>query len=429
MYKKLLSVVLVMILAGSLSACGDGQKKEDKETAGSEGEKETITLWANKNEGAYDDLIKEFEDKFPQYKVELTEWSYGDFSDKVMTSLMPDSEGADVYYLWNDWIKEAITSGAVSEIPEELAAEVEEDFLPAAKEGYKKGDTYYGVPIESNCEYGGMVVNKKLFEDNNLKYPVTWEELRAISKQVAVKEGEVMKMRGFDCIDWDALLNNYLAMILQQGGEYIMEDGSVDFATEEGIKAFDEIKSMIMDGENSLESVTDWNSTYHMVYEGTGYMGSVGTWALASAAEVGKTVGVDVEYIPTPLYGDELRYAAESGWGLIVPEKCEKKEAAWEFVKFWTEKENLQKYNEEQSQLPARKSICEDAGFRESCKDYEFVLDILPKGEYIGYYDTTAMRYAVINAMIAVCTTDDYASTKEACEAMSKEVSDTYFGQ
>lgn len=430
MKKRLLSILLVCTMVGTmLAACGSKESGASDSKTEKEEEQTTIKLWANKNDGAYDEIIADFEKEYPQYKIELTEWGYGDFSDKVMTSLMPDSDGADVYYLWNDWVKEAISEGVLAEVPEDLSSELESDYLDAAKEGYRYEGKYYGAPVESNCEYGGMIVNKKLFEQSNLEYPTTWEELRSISKQVAVKEGEVMKMRGFDCIEWDALLNNYLAMILQQGGEYIQEDGSVDFATPEGIKAFDEIKSMVMDGENSLETITDWSTTYEPVYSDTGYMGSVGTWALANAADYGKTVGEDVEYIPVPQYGDELRYVAESGWGLVVPEKCENKEAAWALVEFWSRPENLKKFNTAQAQLPARKSLCEDDEFRASCSAYEFVLDLLPKGEYIGYYDTTAMRYSIINTLIAVCTTDDYATTEDACKAMSAEVSETYFGE
>ena len=38
-------------------------------------------------------------------------------------------------------------------------------------------------------------------------------------------------MKGFEMIDTDALICNYLAMILQQGGQYLEEDDSINFAT------------------------------------------------------------------------------------------------------------------------------------------------------------------------------------------------------
>ena len=402
----------------------ESAKGEDNTSA----EPTIITLWAYQNDSwvaAYEEVIAAFEKEYPQYKVEMTLWPYGDFSDKVTTSLMPGAESADVYLLWADWIYDALGTGVLSEVPESLAADLESDYMPAAKTGFNYKGTYYGVPLESNCEYGGMVVNKHLFGDNGYTYPTTWEELRQISGEVAVKNSDVMEMRGFDCIEWDALLMNYLAMILQQGGEYILEDGSCDFTTPEAIKAFEEIKSMVIDGENSLETITDWATTWKPVFNGVSYMGSVGTWALANLEKNELVYGEDIEYVPVPQYGEELRYAAETGWGLIVPEKAEQKDAGWALVEYWSSPEVLKQFNIACSQLPARESIAQDEEFRAASSEYEFVLDLLPHGEWIGPYDTTAMRYAIINTLISVCTTNDYASTEEALQAMTDEINTT----
>ena len=91
--------------------------------------------------------------------------------------------------------------------------------------------------MEFNLEYGGMIVNKKLFDKAGIAYPKTWDELRSVSKQVSKMNGDVSEMKGFEMIDTDALICNYLAMILQQGGQYLEEDDSINFATPEGIKA------------------------------------------------------------------------------------------------------------------------------------------------------------------------------------------------
>ena len=50
---------------------------------------------------------------------------------------------------------------------------------------YQKEGKYYGVPMEFNLEYGGMIVNKKLFDDAGISYPKTWEDLRKVSKEVS----------------------------------------------------------------------------------------------------------------------------------------------------------------------------------------------------------------------------------------------------
>lgn len=189
--------------------------------------------------------------------------------------------------------------------------------------------------MEFNLEYGGMIVNKKLFEEAGLSYPQTWEELRETSKKVAKKNGEVMEMTGFDMIDADALICNYLSMILQQGGQYLEEDHSINFATPEGVKAIEEIVSMVKDGETSLESLTSGEYAFNRTYQDKGFMASVGSWGIGEGTgSYDLTYGEDFEYIPVPLYGDEVAFASETGWGIMVPENSQHKDAAWEFIEF-----------------------------------------------------------------------------------------------
>ena len=51
--------------------------------------------------------------------------------------------------------------------------------------------------MEFNLEYGGMIVNKKLFDDSKIAYPETWEDLRKVSQEVSRKNGDIVEMKGF----------------------------------------------------------------------------------------------------------------------------------------------------------------------------------------------------------------------------------------
>lgn len=128
--------------------------------------------------------------------------------------------------------------------------------------------------MEYNLEYGGMIVNKKLFDEAGLSYPETWEELRQISQDVSVSNGDLVEMEGFEMLDSDSLICNYLAMILQQGGQYHEEDDSINFATPEGVKAMEEILSMVDNGEADLENLANDEYCFNDVYQDKGYMAS-----------------------------------------------------------------------------------------------------------------------------------------------------------
>ena len=58
---------------------------------------------------------------------------------------------------------ELIGTDALSEVPEDLAKELDKDYMAPTVGSYKKNGKYYGVPMEYNLEYGGMIVNKSSF--------------------------------------------------------------------------------------------------------------------------------------------------------------------------------------------------------------------------------------------------------------------------
>lgn len=225
-------------------------------------------------------------------------------------------------------------------------------------------------------------------------------------------------------IDTDALLLNYLAMILQQGGQYQQENGSVKFDTPEGITAMNEILSMVKDGECDLENLTSGEYCFNDVYQDKGYMASVGSWAIGEGPDsYNLTYGTDFEYVPVPQYGDKMAFASETGWGILVPENSENKDAAWKFVEFLSEPENLVQHNIACNQLPPRKSLLDNQEYKEAMPNVAFLLDILPNGQWIGPYHTFDMRDIFIDMFMDLCqseTPDVKAALKEASEQITE---------
>ena len=375
-----------------LPVAEDDEKETKKEKDG----KTVINFWCHENKPwieAYEETIKRFEKEHPEYDVKLSNYPFDVYNQKIQTALTSGKGEVDIIAVWGGTAPNFIETDALAEVPEDIVKELESDYLDPTLGVFQKEGKYYGVPMEFNLEYGGMIVNKKLFEEAGLSYPQTWEELRETSKKVAKKNGEVMEMTGFDMIDADALICNYLSMILQQGGQYLEEDHSINFATPEGVKAIEEIVSMVKDGETSLESLTSGEYAFNRTYQDKGFMASVGSWGIGEGTgSYDLTYGEDFEYIPVPLYGDEVAFASETGWGIMVPENSQHKDAAWEFIEFFSQPENLVKHNIACNQLPPRKSLLDNEEYREAMPNITFLLDIMEKGQWMGPYNTSAMR-------------------------------------
>lgn len=416
-FQRVFSAVLIGAMGASLLA-GCGSKNEG--TSNDEGKK-VIKFWCHTNEPwikSYETVIEKFEEKYPEYDVQLTDYPYAQYSEKIQTSLTSNDGAVDVIAVWGGAAPEFIETDALAAVPEDLEKDIREDFLDPTIGIYEKEGTMYGVSMELNLAMGGLLVNKTLFDEANLEYPTTWEEMRSISKQVAKKNGDVMEMRGFDIMDTDALIGNYLSMILEQGGQFLNEDNSLNFATPEGVKAMEEILDMVKSGETDLENLINGEYAFKDLYEGKSFMSGQGAWVIGEGTGTyGLEKGKDFDYIEMPVYaGDELKIAAETGWGLVVPKGSKVQDDAWKFIEFFISPEVLVEHNIACSQIPPRKSLLNSEEYKEGMPDVAFLMDNLSDVQWMGPYNTSAWREIFNDKFIEMCNTENPDVEKELAE-------------
>lgn len=429
--KKLLSVLLAAaMLVGMLAGCSGqssstpAQQPTDASQPAApaeEGEEltGTLKLWTHQNPGwepAYQADIDKFTALHPGVTIEMESFPYTDFQSKLQTSLV-SGEGADLYVIFGSWAAQYMPTGALSKVPDELAARMDSDFFPSAKGGFTYDGAYYGLPLEYNIEYGGMLVNKHLFGDT--PYPTTWEELEKLSDEVSVRNGELMEMRGFDFVGYDGLTNMLLAMILSEGGQYLEEDGkTVNLSTPEAVAAMTKMVEYIRDREwTNMDGITNYTEGgYNALFKDNAYMTMGGPWVVSTGEEnYGLTYGVDFDYVALPQPGKENKFAAETGWGIVVPEKSPQKDLAWEFLSFLAEPENLMAHNIACTQLPPCESIAGDPAYAEAMPYAAPLLDMLGDGQYMGSFNTDVFKQAVNGAFIELVRgTDKYSGVEEA---------------
>lgn len=435
MKKRILSVLMcITMTAAILMGCSSSSGENDKKKSSDSGDKTTLTFWCHQNEPwikAYEAMAEKFEKAYPQYEVVVESYPMSEYGTKIQTALTNSTDGPDIVAVWGGMAPSYIESDGLSEVPEGMVKELEEDYMEPTLGIYQKEGTYYGVPMEYNLEYGGMIVNKKLFNEAGISYPQTWSELRSTSQKVAKQNGDIVDMGGFEMIDTDALTGNYLAMILQQGGQYLQDDNSINFATAEGVTAMNEILSMVDNGECDLDGLTNEEYCYHDVFQDKAYMSSVGSWAIGEGEEYDLTYGEDYEYAEVPQYGDQMAFASETGWGMIVPANGKNVDAAWDYVKFFSEPENLVEHNIACSQLPPRKSLLDNERYKEAMPNTTFLLDILPNGQWMGPYNTSDMRKIFNEMFINLAQTsasdrDVESALKDASEKISSTCQISY---
>jgi len=419
--KKLLALLMVLTLVMGLCI-----------TSVSAQEQTVVRFWSHQNtawNNSYTELIAEFEAENPDIKIEYTTFPYDDFEAKIQTSLIGSEAGADVYEVWGGWMLDFVDSGALSPTPDELVATLREDSYAPVLGTLQKDGVIYGAPVELNVEYGGLVVNKTLFEESGLSYPTTWDELLQTAKEVAVANGDMMDMRGLEFNQADNLVALWLSMILQKGGQYLMDDNTLDFTTDEAVESMQTLVDYVaVDHITNLDSATGSQGIDGHSFLGLGeaYMVVRGPWVLSDLDETyGMTYGVDYDYITLPAFeeGTEQTWVAETGWSLCVPKNTEVADAAWRFIEFLMEPENLLQHNIDCGQVPPLASVASDPAYLEAMPYMEALISILSEAQFIGPFNTDVFKTYVSQMYISLASDDGtYESVADGCQKLTEDL-------
>ncbi len=396
----------------------------------------TLKYWAHQNEGwnkSHQEIVDRFNASQDRIEVKTEFFPYDDFQAKTQTSLIAGSGGADIYEIWGGWAADFAPTGALAEVSDELAKQISEDYLPPTYGTFTYEDKYYGVPLEFNIESGGLLVNKAEFDTRGLAYPTTWEEMISIAEQTSEGDGAVMDMKGFDFVTWDNIMYTWMSMILSSGGEYLREDGTFDLTSPIAVQTMQELVGYVT--EKHLANVDPLtgggdNEGHYNLAEGRGMMVMRGPWVLSELIEIyGFELGNEIDYIPMPWYGDNVAFAAETGWGLAVSSASPNQEAAWEFINFMTSEENIIGHLIACGMLPARTSLLDNQTYLEAMPHVKFLIDILPNGRYLGHFNTDVFKESINNMFVELCTTATYASVADALAVLETQLNEQLLGK
>ncbi len=400
MKRKVLCLLLALLMLSSLlTGCQNGKSSNDK---AADGKTVTLKYWTHLETPwniSNDKLIAAFEEEFPDIKIDVEAFPYDDFEQKVQTSLLSKSGGADIYELWGGWAYEFAPTGVFSAVPDELINDLLNDCYEPVLGAFEHDGAYYGVPMEFNAEYGGLLVNKLYFDEHNLSYPGTWDEMITLATKHSVSKGDIFDMRGFDFISFDSLPYTWLSMILSSGGTYL-EDGTFNFDTPIAKETLKKLVDYVkVNKVTNIEGLSGSDiENFHWLFLDQALMVPRGIWSIpVGEEEYGVTYGKEFSYVPMPFYGTEKRWAAETGWGLAVNSGSEYTDAAWKFVSFCLRPENLLQLNIDRGMIPPRKSVAHDPAFVKAVPYAKPILDVLDGASFIGPINTDVLKESICN--------------------------------
>jgi multiple sugar transport system substrate-binding protein len=192
-----------------------------------------ITFWTHEDpnrteiENRY---IEEFEQANPGVTVKRVTSASGKIQELILTAFAAN-QGPDIFNMSIEDEYAYIVNERLAPVDFKAAGyssiqAIYDAYIPGVLDPATYKGKLYGLPLELTnwCIY----VNKKIFRDAGLDpekdYPKTWEEMVEVSDKIAIREGEILKRRGFD-FRYPYYLVSTVPMVEQLGGKLISDDG------------------------------------------------------------------------------------------------------------------------------------------------------------------------------------------------------------
>lgn len=429
------ALAAALMLAAAACTFGEGDTQGD-DGGGGDGGAVTLRMWAHRSKSfnqALRDAARAYTAEHPNVTIELETFDYDSYIQTLQTALPAGTE-ADILHMFGTWT--CTYADNLTPVPEDVLslADAEATFFPGPVGGYACGDTLYGLPQESNVEYGAVLVNTAMAQQAGVSTDgwATWDEFIADARAMTTVQDGVVTRAGYHFTAGDGLAHSFLSLILQAGGSYINEDGTAfTLDTPEAAEALNLLLSL------SEEPVVDpvlFNDEENWV--GDCYftelcaMGLVGPWAVADYEEDFPDVAADTVYVELPPLGESEAFVADSGWGLTVSSHSPNAEVAWDFASFAAlDPENAAAWNATSGTLPALTANAEGPARDDlvaSFPHFETWFEVLPNAQFVGQLPDRDLLYYEIIYNHVLGTLQGGETVDEALQAMETEANETF---
>ncbi len=431
---KALSFILILLFIFT-AGCGlkqgnDGNKDPD--------EKVNLTYWR-----LFDDrdtvqpIIDEYQKLHKNITITYKKVSFDNYEKQIIDELAAE-KGPDMWMIRNDALprhKDKLTP-----MPEDMMSSetYRTTFMDVAKDDFVLDNRIYGVPL--SVDSLALFYNKDLFNKAGISQPpATWDELitdvNKLTKakgtsisQSALAMGTAGNVSGAaDIVGW-LMMQNGATMIDQAKGQatfnarHKTEDGQAYYP---GVSALEFYTSFA----DPTKQTYSWNSG--MANNLDLFLNSKAAMVLTYSYQVkllqakaqSKTPKLEFDVAPAPQIKDGITVNMANYWGEVVSKNCQYPEIAWDFLKYLSSKENMQKYHESTQRPPGRKDLVEEF----SNEQYYGVFAVQASSAKSFYKVEGGKVDSIFYAMIEKANKGDKA--KDAVDKAAQEITKLMSGQ
>ncbi|GGH11971.1 ABC transporter substrate-binding protein [Paenibacillus segetis] len=338
-------LLLTVMLAVSLTACGGGntansgsskeEEKADKQVTLRYSSYLLDTAQAGK---AYYDAIAEFETQNPNIKIETDFIQNANYTAGIKTRLL-GGEKMDIFDTWSPSLFAEFNALGEQVYLDLTGSDFLSDFLPASLEPVTIDGKVFGAPEVMHSD--GLLYNKTMFEELGLQVPQTWDEFIALC--------ETLKQKGIIPVAMDSewwVPQFFWGSIMSNSGADAnwtkkLESGEVKVSDPIFVDAIQKHKELVEKGYVPKE----WTGMKHeqskdLVGQGKAAMIITGTWDIPSLME--RNTDIDIDFMMVP--GNEKTVPnINIGTYRVINANTEHPEEAKKFISFMNGKVNQEK--------------------------------------------------------------------------------------
>lgn len=354
--KQVYSIIICLMVAFILYACGNSNQQITNSkieieywypNADTQGGKTAVQLIDEFNQsqdkihvtgvfqsGMYQGLMKNLQTNVAAGKVPALVqigWSYREYFANNFDYVQPE-----------DVIKNSATDDS-GFIDEKFVSNIYG--LATANDGRQVGLPYsLSVPV--------VYINTEIFEQVGIDPEdlTSWEKVREAAKKIKELTGKPGVYITEATDNWN------IQSMIESNGSQILKDGKAAFADEKGIATYKFYQDMVKEGSALHASGDDGQHAF--------ISGEVGMWhqTIAQRTNVINNTKFKVTAIPSPAFeNEEIKKPAGGSMLVITAKEDAQQQAAWEFIKFLYEPDNVAKWTEGTGYVPETKDAAENS--------------------------------------------------------------------
>ncbi|TDF97186.1 ABC transporter substrate-binding protein [Paenibacillus piri] len=293
---KSVSCAAVLSLVGIIAACGGAQS--DKSASGSGTQKEVTLKFLDWNtqfpEEVHAEMQKAVAKSLPHVKLEFENIVWANFQSLLQTKIAA-RELPDIIHFKASDIPLYAKAGHLMDLS---SMEFMKQFTDDVRNNLKVDNKDYAVPYTSNVQ--GVFYNKKIFQENSIEPPKSWDELMQVAQKLKSKGITPFTAHFKDTQVGNNTMQFAMLDVFSKNPQWgvDLQNGKVSFATSPEYKTVFEHIKQIYPLTNEDPFGVDLAGAAEIFANGKTAMFITGTWAPTQVLK--NNPNLEIGYFPTP---------------------------------------------------------------------------------------------------------------------------------